>query len=113
MNYNSFLNNIVLYPNPAKDLLFGLDLSASNTEIYNEQGQLMKIAKSNEQGFDVSHFTPGLYFIKKVNNENTAFRILNNKFDTRLLRYALTNPNISLNFFMLRIHRPSNPHRYN
>jgi hypothetical protein len=63
----------MLYPNPVKDLLFGLDLSALNTEIYNERGELIKIAKSNEQGFDVSHLTPGLYFIKKVNYEKTTW----------------------------------------
>ena len=64
-NKNNELN-ISLYPNPAFNKLNIETPSASEIEILNIQGQLIKriAANENNTSIDISAFAKGMYFIK-------------------------------------------------
>lgn len=63
------LKNVVLYPNPVKDILnINLDKNITAVALYNVLGQevLAKFFNSNEIAFDISSLTSGTYFVKVV-----------------------------------------------
>lgn len=67
----SLLNSVLLYPNPAKDLI---TISFNNNEylpenitVYNNLGQsvyTMKVSKISDLTFNVSNYSNGMYFLK-------------------------------------------------
>lgn len=61
------LKNVVLYPNPVKDMLnISLDKNITVVALYNVVGQevLTKFFNSNDVAFDLSSLTSGTYFAK-------------------------------------------------
>ncbi len=62
-------NSFLVYPNPVKDkLYFKVNEKYSETEIYNLDGRLVKIAKVDEQGsLNVTSLSKGIYFLQFPN----------------------------------------------
>ncbi|MCF6129307.1 T9SS type A sorting domain-containing protein [Flavobacterium sp. AS60] len=61
------LKNVVVYPNPVKDILnISIDRNITAVALYNVLGQqvLTKFFNSNEVAFDISNLTAGTYFVK-------------------------------------------------
>ncbi|WP_264520189.1 T9SS type A sorting domain-containing protein [Flavobacterium sp. N1994] len=61
------LKNVVLYPNPVKDMLnISGEKNITIVAVYNVLGQevLTKFFNSNEVAFDISSLTSGTYFVK-------------------------------------------------
>lgn len=72
-NDTSFIN---VYPNPVSDKLFISNSKNLKFEIYNNLGQLKlkKQLKSNQETFDMSTFSTGIYFIKIFNVKGVEVR---------------------------------------
>ncbi len=61
------MKNLVVYPNPVKDVLnVSFDTAINSIAIYNMMGQLVmaKLLNSNEAAIDVSQLASGTYFVK-------------------------------------------------
>ena len=65
------LETLLVYPNPANDKLH-VNLTSANSRviIYNSVGMIMEEAEvvGNHHIFDVSRYTPGMYFVKANNS---------------------------------------------
>jgi hypothetical protein len=73
--------SITVFPNPVSDYITIESPEKSVIEIFNIQGQLMKVANANENfiTIDISSFAKGLYIIKvKSENDITARKIIKN-----------------------------------
>ena len=63
-------DQVYLYPNPANNFVYIKSKSDINTiNIYDVTGKLVKIFKQNENKYDISNFTSGIYLIKMIQNE--------------------------------------------
>lgn len=83
-NY-SLLEDVVLYPNPTKDILnISIPSSLGNEisyQVYNNLGQVIKVNNSNQSEFSIStnELASGVYFIKlEVNNASKVLRFIKN-----------------------------------
>ncbi len=67
---SSEINNIVVYPNPAKDVVSfsNLDQTIKNISIYNSLGSKVLETKIENNSVDLSTLSKGVYFIKIQNN---------------------------------------------
>ncbi len=78
------LDNFILYPNPAKDLVsinFNEVLSENmSISIFDIQGKLVLSKKSldldNEASLDISNLESGMYFVKLKNGQQLATKKL-------------------------------------
>ena len=64
---NFDLKNVVVYPNPVRDILnISFDTTITSVAIYNLLGQqvIVKSLNTNESGIDVSNLTSGTYLVK-------------------------------------------------
>lgn len=69
----NFINNITIYPNPARDIL-NIELANATTiqkvEILSITGQILKSFGSYNENLDISSLPKGLYFAKIYSFEN-------------------------------------------
>lgn len=77
------INNINLYPNPAKDKIFinigGNISTVLDISVYNTLGQKVRQFQKEVSGntsFDLSELNSGIYFLKFVDGENAAIKRL-------------------------------------
>lgn len=74
------LNNIQVYPNPAKEsvTIFGADNSLSGFEVIDMQGRTImnESTTNNMVSFDVTNFTMGTYLVKVYTDKGTAVKKL-------------------------------------
>lgn len=73
-NFNSLLNNITSYPNPAKDKLniqLSNELVLEGTTIYDMQGQVVLSNKGNNTEITVENLATGFYILKVTTNLGT------------------------------------------
>ena len=71
-NNISDVNNISIYPNPAKDILYVKNvnpLSSVDVCLYNSWGQA--VVRSNAKSIDVSHLPGGIYIAKISTGKKT------------------------------------------
>ncbi len=67
------IETIKVYPNPARDhITISAEAGAKlKVHMYNIQGRLiLKQQIENHETFDISHFDPGLIFVRIIDNEN-------------------------------------------
>jgi len=64
-------NSVVLYPNPARDIITLMEVENSVIEIYDVKGALVKTveAKDNQVSIKVNNLENGSYIVKVVNNK--------------------------------------------
>jgi len=70
---NNVINNISIFPNPAKDLInIVSDVVINKIELINMSGQTVNTSIENlkKVSFDVNHLVPGIYFIKIYTDNN-------------------------------------------
>jgi hypothetical protein len=69
------LENIILHPNPTTGelIITNHELKITNIEIYDVDGRKLSsnhlITPSSHQKIDISHLTPGIYFVKIVTTQ--------------------------------------------
>jgi Alpha amylase, catalytic domain/Secretion system C-terminal sorting domain len=62
-------NKIVLYPNPSSNY-FSINATLSKVQVYATTGQLVKSFNTNQNQYNVSDLSKGLYFVKATNENN-------------------------------------------
>jgi hypothetical protein len=74
------LKNIVVYPNPVKNILnIAAEKELTTVSVYNVLGQevMVKSLHDTETNIDVSHLTSGTYFVKvQANNQVKTLKII-------------------------------------
>ncbi|HXS36451.1 MAG TPA: T9SS type A sorting domain-containing protein [Flavipsychrobacter sp.] len=70
-------DDVVLYPNPAKDQLnvvFNEDANIKNIAIYNLIGKMQNVYRvnGNNAGLDISALPSGVYFIRFIDNQGSV-----------------------------------------
>ena len=71
INEHLELSNIMVFPNPAKSILYVSCLNCNDSfyEIYNLQGQVVLSGKTQSTIIDISHLNLGVYILK-INQDN-------------------------------------------
>lgn len=72
VDLNTIPSRITLYPNPADSYIFlDGDVIGVNYAIYNNLGQNISDGRYDNEGILIEDLTPGLYFIKVINENRT------------------------------------------
>jgi hypothetical protein len=74
INENNFQNNLSLFPNPVKDLLFIVSegITIEKLTVYSISGIQVIEASANVNSIDVSNLSEGLYFIEISSSEGKS-----------------------------------------
>ncbi|MBN2892903.1 MAG: T9SS type A sorting domain-containing protein [Bacteroidales bacterium] len=77
-SYSSFENNLLIYPNPVKNILTICNANESIVEIYNVFGKLISTYKINENSAKISvqNLSEGTYIIKTIRNNEIVTKKL-------------------------------------
>jgi len=66
-------SNVVLYPNPVQNILFiDADADISQVEIYNIQGQRIRIETTNNKAIDTDDLASGVYMLRITSEKGTS-----------------------------------------
>jgi hypothetical protein len=76
---NNVSETMVLYPNPANNVLFVENAQNANISVYNMVGQVMlaKTANSNRVSMDLSKLSEGAYIVRIANGDEVTTQKLN------------------------------------